>query len=356
MQLDPDDPERRPRIAFFSDRPPERMEPYMRGDYELLSELGRVVWATSRVGPGWRRGLGPTGWLPTRAMLKLVCESDLVFQWFATPVAPVVAARLCRTPAIVVAGGYDVAAVKEIGYGLMLDRRTRTMGTLTLRLADRVLAFSDFAQREVKRWAPGSNVGVAYLGLRVQDYPRGEAPARPQVVTVGAICHDYLERKGLTTFARTSRLLPDVAFVLVGKHLEPPAVTTLRELGGENLKLTGYLSDAELRSVLRESAVYAQLSRHEGFGYAVAEAMLSGCTPVVTTAGALPEVVGDSGLVIPPDDVHAAAKAISSALSMARAESGRNRIAQHFAVERRQELLRLETSALLRAAGLGDRA
>jgi glycosyltransferase involved in cell wall biosynthesis len=331
------------------------MEPYMRGDYDALSEMGAVTWASASVGPGWRRRLGPTGWLPTRAMLKLVRGSDVVFQWFATPAAPVVAARLCRKPSIVVAGGYDVAAMREIGYGLMLGRRTRLMGTLTLRLADRVLAFSEFAQREVKRWAPNANVGVAYLGLSIQDYPRGTRP-RSQVVTVGAVCHDYLERKGLTTFARASRLLPEVPFVLVGKHLEPSAVGKLRELGGENLKLTGYLPDSDLRRVLQESAVYAQLSLHEGFGFAVAEAMLSGCTPVVTSAGALPEVVGDCGLVIAPGDERVAAKAISSALSNSPAHDGRSRIVERFSIERRKDLLRSETASLLRDRNPGTEA
>lgn len=321
----------------------------MRGDYDILSELGPVVWSSSVVGPGWRRGLGPTGWLPSRAMLRLVRDCDLVFQWFATPAAPMVAARLCRKAGIVVAGGYDVAAVQEIGYGLMLEPRSRWMGRLTLRLAHRVLCLSQYAAGEVRRWAPRARASVAYLGLSVEGYPVGDAPRR-QVVTIGAVSNDYLDRKGLVTFAQASRALPDVAFILVGKHVEASAVARLRELGGDNLTLTGYLPEPDLKRVLRESAVYAQLSLHEGFGYALAEAMLSGCTPVVTACGALPEVAGDSGLVVPPRDPRAAAQAIAQLLASAGHRRARARIANEFPLTRRRGQLRAEVECVLAEA------
>ena len=48
----------------------------------------------------------------------------------------------------------------------------------------------------------------------------------------------------------------------------------------------------------RRASVYVQASWHEGFGMAVAEAMLAGCVPVVRDAGAMPEVVGDAGVLI----------------------------------------------------------
>src|SRR5262249_52052304 len=103
------------------------MEPYMRGDWHTLSEFGDVEWHSSVVGPGWRPGLGPSGWLPSLAVLAAVRRADLVFQWFATPSAVVFAARLLRKPSIIIAGGYDVASVPEIGYGQMCHRRTRLM-------------------------------------------------------------------------------------------------------------------------------------------------------------------------------------------------------------------------------------
>jgi glycosyltransferase involved in cell wall biosynthesis len=48
----------------------------------------------------------------------------------------------------------------------------------------------------------------------------------------------------------------------------------------------------------------------EGFGMAVAEAMACGAPVVVSDRGALPEVVGDAGIVVPPT-----AEALEAALA-----------------------------------------
>ncbi len=129
---------RRPRVAFCYFHPPDEMPSYVARDFETLAELGDVEWVRSQPRPAWRRHRGPTGWLPDRATRSTVAAADLVFQWFATPSAPVLAARLAKKPSIVIAGGFDVASLPEIDYGRMAHPVTRAMGRLTLRTAQRV--------------------------------------------------------------------------------------------------------------------------------------------------------------------------------------------------------------------------
>ena len=82
------------------------------------------------------------------------------------------------------------------------------------------------------------------------------------------------------------------------------------------MRLTGYLSDDELDALFRSAAVYVQASLHEGFGLSLAEAMLAGAVPVVTAAGALPEVVGDTGVTIAEPTPEASPRASSDALAL----------------------------------------
>ena len=51
-------------------------------------------------------------------------------------------------------------------------------------------------------------------------------------------------------------------------------------------------------------------STYEGFGIPVLEAMSRRCPVIVSTATALPEVVGDAGLLVDPDDIEGWAEAM----------------------------------------------
>jgi glycosyltransferase involved in cell wall biosynthesis len=55
-------------------------------------------------------------------------------------------------------------------------------------------------------------------------------------------------------------------------------------------------------------------SVYEGFGLPAAEAMCCRTPVISTTAGALPEIVGDAGILVPPADTGALVQAISGLL------------------------------------------
>jgi glycosyltransferase involved in cell wall biosynthesis len=327
------------KIAFFYERPPERMPSYVRNDYEILCGLGEVRWVSPLTGSGWRRGIGPRGWLPSRQVWDAARWCDVAFQWFATPAAAVVAARLSRKPILVVTGGYDVASVPAIGYGRMLLARTRWMGQLTLGLATRVLAVSTFNLGEARRWAPTASLHLCYLGFDAKKFGVGANKLR-QVLSVATITADYARRKGLETLAQAARRLHDVQFLLVGPKLDGRAVEDLHRQSEGRLTFPGAMTTDAIARVMQGSRVYAQLSLHEAFGCAVAESMLSGATPVITRAGALPEVVGDCGYYVPESDTAATVDAIRLALDSPRGKAARERIARVFPLDARRLALR----------------
>jgi glycosyltransferase involved in cell wall biosynthesis len=85
--------------------------------------------------------------------------------------------------------------------------------------------------------------------------------------------------------------------------------------------------------------VYTQASRHEGFGLAVAEAMLAGCVPVVMNVTAMPEVVGDAGVLIESQEPAEVAAGIRRALDLgpAAATAARERILTSFPMNSRRD-------------------
>jgi glycosyltransferase involved in cell wall biosynthesis len=173
------------------------------------------------------------------------------------------------------------------------------------------------------------------------------------VIAVGFIDETTIHRKGLLTLARMSRLLPEVPVVFVGKST-PGALAALEAEAGPNVRFTGFVSDSQLDAIYREAAIYAQPSVHEGFGCAVAEAMLYDCIPVVADRGSLPEVVGECGYYTSPNDPVALAQVVRRALregSPGR-ESARERVRRLFPASlRRARLLALVEEFVARPAG-----
>ena len=81
---------------------------------------------------------------------------------------------------------------------------------------------------------------------------------------------------------------------------------------GQRVKHLGRVDDEVLDVLYRRALALVFPSLHEGFGQPVVEAMQRGCPVVVARSGALPEVVGDAGVLIAPLDPIAWADAIDS--------------------------------------------
>ncbi len=285
--------------------------------------------------------LARTRWDPAPWTLFLaVARADVVLCWFASwhAVLPLLLARVLRRPGVVIVGGYDVAAMPEISYGLQRGGVPQALSRLAMRSAVKVVPFSAAALRETRDNARVPERTITLIPLGIAD--AGPVPKGPRdiVLTVARIDAENLARKGLLDVARTARLLP-CETVIVGEIADEQAAQTLREAAGPMLRLVGRLTPAELLSFQARAVAYLQLSRHEGFGLALAEAMRAGCVPVVSRAGSLPELVGDTGeYVATPQEAAAAVKRAANATYEQRVAIARH-IRTAFPLERRAERL-----------------
>lgn len=187
-------------------------------------------------------------------------------------------------------------------------------------------------------------VHLVYTGVDLETFsPDPKVPREPMKLLFVGNAQD--PRKGIRVLLEAMRLLPQSVRLDIVDQGEPEknyAPHLVRALGlGERVNFTGRLSLEELVSLYRRVSVLVLPSRFEGFGLPVVEAM--GCaTPVVVTeAGSLPEVVGrdHGGLIVPPEDPAALARAIHQILSDPQAASemgklGRKRMEELFSWER----------------------
>jgi glycosyltransferase involved in cell wall biosynthesis len=270
----------------------------------------------------------------------------------------VMLARLIGRPTVLVIGGFDTARLPDIDYGLQVRPVMGRVSRWVMRHATRLVTNSDYSRREIEAnvGIPSHQVEVIYHG--VPD-PFGALPpgGRERVaLTVGIVEQRNLERKGLRAFVRAASLLPDVEFVVAGKWMDA-SVDELRAIAPDNVTFTGWVEQDELEALYRRASVYVQASRHEGFGLSVAEAMLAGCIPVVSGAGALPEVVGDAGIVLAPEvvDVAELADGIRRGLALedSTREQARRRILERFPLSARGERLGKVIEEALATRGRG---
>ena len=183
-----------------------------------------------------------------------------------------------------------------------------------VRAADHVITISHAAARDVARdyrLDPARVHGVP-LGADAVFHPGARAdaaPAGPYVVYVGVI-HPRKNlaalRAAMATLAAEG--LPHGLVVVGspaadrqdGSELMRAAAAELPGAPGRVTFLEG-LDDGELAGVMAAADALCLPSFYEGFAIPVLEAMACGTPAVVSDRGALPEVVGDAGVVVAPE-------------------------------------------------------
>ena len=284
------------------------------------------------------------GFRPRPAELwRKVGECDGIVGWFASwhTALALRFARVRRKPSLLIFGGFDTAAMPEIGYGSQRGGLRRRLVKTTAGLATRLVTNSESSLREIAEnvGIDPARVAVVYHGIpdRFADLDPA-APRERMALTVGAVYDVNLLRKGHGPFCEAAGQVPEVEWVLAGAWSDETG-SELQAKAPKNLRLTGYLSDEELDGLFASAAVYVQASLHEGFGMSLAEAMLAGAVPIVTAAGALPEVVGDTGVVIAQATPENIAGAVSEALALGPEAhvAARERIRTEFPYEKRRD-------------------
>ncbi len=322
-----------PKILFLT----SNLSSFAEGDLRMLRErypVREVIVGGNQIQSLTRRlSLGLT-------IFSGVLRADMTFSWFAHNHAylAVMISRLLGKRSLVVVGGYEVAKEPEIGYGALLDPGMAKKIRYIIENADCILAVSDFSKQEILQVAGPRRIETVYNSIDTSVFSSGGRKENI-VLTVCFVSTKTIRLKGLDTFIDAARHLPEVRFVLLGRALDD-ALETLKQGAPDNVEFVEPVRQDELVWWYRRAKVYCQISYRESFGVALAEAMSCACVPVVTDRGALPEVVGDAGFVVPYGDAEATAAAISEALRSDKGREARERVEREFSLERRMQKIR----------------
>ena len=155
-------------------------------------------------------------------------------------------------------------------------------------------------------------VGVDHEVFVPPSVPR--VPGR--IVATASADHPLKGIVPLLEAAAKLRTERDIEVVIVGKAQEGGAAArTIERLGLEGtVRFVTGLSEQALVEVFGSANVGVVPSLYEGFSLPAIELMSCATPLVATTAGALPEVVGDAALSVPPGDTEALAQALKRVL------------------------------------------
>lgn len=240
-----------------------------------------------------------------------------------------------------------------------------------VRVSRRLLADSTFNASELRAAGAGS---VQVLPILV-DFRRLDAlepdPAvlarlgddRVNLLFVGRVVRNKRQADVIEAYRAYRRLNPWSRLLLVGPHDDDGGVYVeelrdlLRQAQLPDVALPGRVSDRELAAYYRSAHVFVCMSEHEGFCVPVVEAMHRGIPVVAYAAAAVPETLGDAGVLVQEKDYPAIARHIDRLVrdQQWRAEivAGQRRRLKDFAPETIAATLRLQLEDLLCGSGDG---
>lgn len=208
-----------------------------------------------------------------------------------------------------------------------------------------ILTVSESSKRDIARdfKVKPERMHVVFNGIDTEMFaPRpGIARRANRIMATSSADHPL---KGLNflieALAQLRETRPDLELLVIGAP-KPGGQTEalIKKLNLEDaISFRHGLTAEEIVDLYAEATLAVSPSVYEGFGLPAAEAMACGVPLVSSDGGALPEVVGDAGIVVPKQDAGALAGAIGQLLDDEglRAQygiKGRERILQEFTWE-----------------------
>jgi glycosyltransferase involved in cell wall biosynthesis len=246
--------------------------------------------------------------------------------YFASPLFP-------TTPTVVTV--HDLIPMLLPAYrGSMLVRLYTLLVAIAAKRADMVLTDSQASKWDIVHLLdiPSERVRVIYLAADDIYQPVLDEHRLTAIRQKYGLPESYLlylggfdQRKNVPTLlkafaqlAKDSRVFLAVAGRLPekGSDFFPDPRPIVQELGiEERVVFTGWVPEEDKPAIYSGARALVFPSLYEGFGLPPLEALACGTPVIASNRGSLPEIVGDGGLLLEPDDVEGLAAAMEKLLT-----------------------------------------
>jgi glycosyltransferase involved in cell wall biosynthesis len=305
---------------------------------EAIDSHGTVFVAMPKQGGRLSRRLGALGgpgaaarlWHEQVRLARSAGDFDLVHLCDLRPLA------LTRTPFLITVHDVDFLDRPQWLPASARLYKARMLAAALRKRPAAIVCVSEHTRRRLLHHLPDasrSELRVIHPGVEQHASHWTGTGEPPFFLTVSTI-HPRKNHLGLLRAYREARRRGLELRWLVAGPPGPRSREIRRALEAEpGVSVLGAVDSDELDRLYREATLVATPSALEGFGYPPLEAMARGTPTLSSDAASLPEIVGDAGQLLPPDDVAAWARALAWLADDAEArrelsEQGRERAAR----------------------------
>lgn len=203
-----------------------------------------------------------------------------------------------------------------------------------------IIVVSDHSKKDVVACLKVRPEAITSIPLGIDlDMFRATPETPRRMNEILAVVSADVPLKGLRYLVEAYDLLlkshPGLDLTVIGRLRDGPTSELIAERGlGGRIRFRADLTRAEIAQAYAQATICVTPSLYEGFGLPAAEALSCGAPVIVTDGGALPEVVGSAGIVVPKADAGALADAIDALLRDPKRREAMGRAASAWAVKR----------------------